>query len=178
MEQKSKKWYAIYTKPKWEKKVDCYLTKKGIESYCPLQKIQRNWSDRKKIIEEPVFKSYLFVRIIEDERVSVLETNGVLNFVNFLRKPAIIKNEEIQLIKQFLFEQPLNIKVYALHKFLVDDKVIIRNGVFMDNIGTVIKTQAKRIYVSLETLGQMLVVEFHPSHAALLTSKYQILESN
>ena len=58
-----KKWYALYTKPRWEKKIDSVLIRKGVESWCPLQKIERQWSDRKKIIEDPLFKSYVFVRI-------------------------------------------------------------------------------------------------------------------
>ena len=56
-----KYWYALYTKPRWEKKIDAALLKKGIEAWCPLQKIEKQWSDRKKIIEEPLFKSYIFI---------------------------------------------------------------------------------------------------------------------
>jgi transcription antitermination factor NusG len=168
MQQQSKKWYAVYTKPRWEKKVDGIFLQKGLESFCPLHKVERKWSDRKKIIEDPVFKSYVFVKIKEDERLSVLETNGVLNFVNFLGKPAIVKEEEIQLIKQYLSESPLNIQVQSLNNFSVDDKVIIQKGIFMDNTGTIVKASTKKIYVRLESLGQLMVVEFPASHAALL----------
>jgi transcription antitermination factor NusG len=59
------KWYAIYTRPRWEKKVNFLLQGKGIESYCPLNKVRRKWSDRIKTIEEPLFKSYVFVKIDE-----------------------------------------------------------------------------------------------------------------
>ncbi len=52
-----KKWYAIYSKPRWEKKVDALLQKRNIQSWCPLQKIEKQWSDRKKIVEEPLFRS-------------------------------------------------------------------------------------------------------------------------
>ena len=58
--EEDKKWYALYTKPRWEKKIDASLIKKNIESWCPLQKIEKQWTDRKKIIEEPLFKSYIF----------------------------------------------------------------------------------------------------------------------
>jgi transcription antitermination factor NusG len=56
------KWYAVYTRPRWEKKVAALLLHKGIESYCPLNKVRRRWSDRTKTIEEPLFKSYVFVK--------------------------------------------------------------------------------------------------------------------
>jgi transcription antitermination factor NusG len=78
-----KKWYAIYTKPRWEKKVNTILSQKGIESWCPIQRIERQWSDRKKIVEEPLFKSYVFVRISEAEKNEVIITGGVLNFVHY-----------------------------------------------------------------------------------------------
>src|SRR5436305_10048529 len=97
-----KQWFAIYTKPRWEKKVDGLLLRKGIESWCPLQKVERQWSDRKKIINDPIFKSYVFVRIKPEERLPVLQTEGVLNFVHFLGKPAVIKDEEVANIKSYL----------------------------------------------------------------------------
>ena len=99
-----KKWYAVYTKPRWEKKVDKLLTEKGIESYCPLQKIQRQWSDRKKIVEEPLFKSYVFVRIPDAEQTALRKVNGVVNYVYWMGKPAVVKDREIEVIKKFLDE--------------------------------------------------------------------------
>jgi transcription antitermination factor NusG len=64
-----KHWYAIYTNPRWEKKVDKLLTEAGIESYCPLNTVMRKWSDRMKKVEEPLFKSYVFVQRLRGERV-------------------------------------------------------------------------------------------------------------
>src|SRR5665213_2110975 len=100
----SKKWYAVYTKPRCEKKVADLLVKKNIENYCPLNRVQKQWSDRKKIILEPLFTSYVFVNINSSERLSVQQTYGVLNFVFWLNKPAVIRNEEIDIIKRFLNE--------------------------------------------------------------------------
>src|SRR5215211_2634080 len=93
------KWYAVYTKPRWEKKVADLLTRKQIENYCPLNKVKRQWSDRKKIVMEPLFQSYVFVRVPKNMLTMVRETSGVLNFVYWLQKPAIIRDEEIDLIK-------------------------------------------------------------------------------
>ncbi|HRH59538.1 MAG TPA: UpxY family transcription antiterminator [Chitinophagaceae bacterium] len=166
MNENEKYWYAVYTKPRWEKKVDCVLLRKGIQSWCPLQKVQRQWSDRKKIIEEPIFKSYVFVRIATAEKLSVLQTEGVLNFVHFLGKPAIIKDDEIALIKSYLLEKDASISIQSLRTFQENDKVVIRHGIFMDNTGTVIRTGSKKIYVKLESLDQVMIVEFPANYVA------------
>jgi transcription antitermination factor NusG len=140
--------------------VDGILLRKGINSWCPLQRVEKKWSDRKKIIEEPLFRSYVFVNISEEERLSVLQTEGVLNFVHYLGKPAIIKDEEVTLIKSYLLDKETTISVQSLQSFRENDKVIISQGVFMDNTGTVIRSANKKIYVRLESLGQVMVVEF------------------
>jgi transcription antitermination factor NusG len=144
--QPEKKWFAVYTKPRWEKKIDTVLIRKGVESWCPLQKIERQWSDRKKIIEDPLFKSYVFVHIDATEKTKVLMTDGVLNFVHYLGKPAIIKDDEINIIKKYLSEKEM--------------RITVNHGVFMGNEGTVIRGGKKKVYVKLESLGQVMVVEF------------------
>ena len=98
------KWYAIYTRPRWEKKVHNLLTQKGIEAYCPLNKVRRKWSDRVKLIEEPLFKSYVFVRVTEENKSDVRLTNGVVNFLYWNGKPAIVKDREIEVSRKFLNE--------------------------------------------------------------------------
>ncbi len=171
MNEKTKQWFAVYTKPRWEKKVDNILLRKGIESWCPLQKVERQWSDRKKIIEDPVFKSYVFVHIRNEERLQVLQTEGILNFVYFLGKPAVIKDEEVENIKLYLLEKDVKIRVESLKTFAENDKVIIRQGVFMDNTGTVVKGGTRKLYVRLESLDQVMIVEFPASYVAPLLSK-------
>ena len=155
-----KKWYAVYTKPRWEKKIDTRLIKKGIESWCPLQKIERQWSDRKKIIEDPLFKSYVFVKIDPSEKTNVLMTDGVLNFVHYLGKPAVIKTEEIENIKSYLAEKDASIFIISSEGFQEDTKIKVKQGVFMGNEGTVLRSGKKKVYVKLESLGQVMVVEF------------------
>jgi transcription antitermination factor NusG len=155
-----KKWYAIYTKPRWEKKIDSVLIRKGVESWCPLQKIERQWSDRKKIIEDPLFKSYVFVHINNGERAEVLRTDGVLNFVHYLGKPAVIKDEEINLIKKYLAEKDVSILIISQEGFKEETKIKVNHGVFMGNEGTVLRGGKKKVYVKLESLGQVMVVEF------------------
>lgn len=161
MENKlTKKWYAIYTKPRWEKKIDSVLIRKGIESWCPLQKVERQWSDRKKIIEEPLFKSYVFVRIDDTERSKVLMTDGALNFVYYLGKPAVIKDEEVENIKLYLAEKDAKITIISDESFSSGDLVKVNYGVFMDQEGTVVRGGRKKVYVQLQGLGQVMIVEF------------------
>ncbi|MBR2647808.1 MAG: UpxY family transcription antiterminator [Sediminibacterium sp.] len=155
-----KRWYALYTKPRWEKKIDTVLLRKGIESWCPLQKVERQWSDRKKIIEDPLFKSYVFVRIDDTERTKVLMTDGVLNFVYYLGKPAIIKDEEVNTIKMYLAEKDARISIIAEEGFRDGDKIRVNYGVFMDKQGTILRGGKKKVYVQLQSLGQVMVVEF------------------
>ena len=170
--KKDKKWFAVYTKPRWEKKVNSKLQEKGIESWCPVQKKESQWSDRKKIIEDPLFKSYVFVHIAEDEKLKVLTTDGALRFVHFLKKPAVIRDGEIELIRSYLLEKDVTITVENLRYFRENNKVVIHKGVFMDAEGTVIKGGSKKVYVRLESLEQVLIVEFPAAHLHLKTSSY------
>ena len=151
----NKMWLVVYTKPRWEKKVDSFLIRKGIESWCPVTKIEKIWTDRKKIIDEPIFKSYVFVRVDEVERYEVLITSGVLNFIYHLGKPAIVRDTDIDTIKRYLLEKDVTIEVISNEKFKIDSKVKINYGVFIDKKGTVLKSYRKKVYVQFESLGQV-----------------------
>ncbi len=151
----SRKWLAIYSKPRWEKKVTQLLKEKGFEVYCPLNKVRRKWSDRIKLVEEPLFKSYVFVKISEDERTAVRMTSGVVNFVYWDGKPAIIKEREINAIKSFLNEhenvmvQPMNLEA--------NQRVKITGGPLMDAEGTILELNHKTVKIAIDSLGYHLV---------------------
>jgi transcription antitermination factor NusG len=81
MPDSARHWYVIYTRPRWEKKVYGLLLEKGVESYCPLNKVQKKWSDRLKWVEEPLFKSYVFVKVNGEEMPKVRLVDGVVNYV-------------------------------------------------------------------------------------------------
>lgn len=150
-----KKWYAIYTRPRWEKKVHQLLLGKGVDSYCPLNKVKRQWSDRMKTIDEPLFKSYVFVNVGEEEKTKVRMTNGVVNFIYWLGKPAVITSKDIDTIKRFLgdYEEVL---VEALD-LVPADKVKVKFGVFTNEIAEVVKVGKKKVEVKIESLGYRLV---------------------
>lgn len=150
-----KRWLAIYTKPRWEKKVYGLLTDSGIEAYCPLNKVRRQWSDRIKLVEEPLFKSYVFVRINKREEDSVKLVSGVLNFVYWLGKPAVIKQVEIERIKRFLNEYE-DVKAEPL-RIRLQDKVVISAGALMDKEAKVIRHIGNRVELEIDSLGYKLV---------------------
>lgn len=155
------KWYAIYTRPRWEKKVNTLLLQKGIECYCPLNKVRRKWSDRIKIVEEPVFKSYVFVKIDEEGRTEVRMTSGVVNFVYWNGKPAVIKEKEIQIIKRFLdeYESVQAVKV----DFKPEDRVLVISGPMMDQEGRVLEVKNKTAKVCIDSLGYILIADIEKS---------------
>lgn len=156
----SKKWFALYTKPRWEKKVSQVLDRKGVECWCPLKRTEKQWSDRKKIVEEPLFTSYVFVRIDQTERTAVLMTDGILNFVYHVGKPAIIRDEEIDIIKKFLLEKTSSISVQSLNSLDENTRIKVNSGIFMDTTGTILKGGKKKVFVKLESLDQVMIVEF------------------
>ncbi len=151
----TKRWLAVYTRPRWEKKAARLLEERGIECYCPLNKIRRKWSDRIKVVEEPLFKSYVFVKIADEHRLPVRTTAGVINFVYWDGKPAVIKEKEIEAIKRFLDEYE-NVEAYPVG-IKVNQRVRITNGSFMDLEGKVVELKGKFVKVVIDSLGYLLV---------------------
>ncbi len=153
----SSKWVAIYTRPRWEKKVHSLLIQKGIESYCPLNKVRRKWTDRIKIVEEPLFKSYVFVKVTEEDRTKVRVTDGVINFVYWNGKPAIIKERDILNIKRFL-EEHENVEVEKI-ELAPDQKVTVIAGPMMNREGKILEVRNKFARVAIESLGYFLIAQ-------------------
>jgi transcription antitermination factor NusG len=163
-----KRWYAVYTRPRWEKKVADSLAKIEVENYCPLNKVERRWSDRKKVVEEPLFTSYVFIKIAPKEQTKVREVDGVLNLVYWLGKPAVIRDEEIELIKRFLSSH----RNVRLEKITVNvkDKVKIVNGPLMEMEGEVVSVNKKTVRVNLPSLGYFLAAEVEIEDLEVLTT--------
>jgi transcription antitermination factor NusG len=159
-----KQWHVIYTKSKWEKKVDELLMQKGFESWCPVEKKERYWTDRKKIIEVPLFRSYVFVKISKEEYTEVLSTIGVVNFLYFEKKPAIIRNIEVEEIRKYLglATPSTNIEIIDLTNLPPQTKVAINQGLFMKRRGEVIKASKHNVFVRLESINLVMIVEFKP----------------
>lgn len=163
-----KQWHVIYTKSKWEKKVDDLLLQRGFESWCPVQKQERQWSDRKKIIEVPLFRSYVFVKVSKEDYTKLLSTMGVVNFLYFERKPAIIRDVEIEEIKKYLgMSKIASIQMVDMANIPAQTKVSINQGLFMGQRGEVVKAGKKSVFVRLDSINMMMIVEFKVEEVSL-----------
>ena len=150
-------WYAVYTRPNLEKKVAELLAMKGIVVYCPLQKVVRQWSDRKKVLEIPAFKGYVFVQIHDAIRWQVLATNGVLNFVCHTGKPARIPYHEMEEVRRFfegLDEHTVNESDIQMY-----DMARVYSGAMMGVEGEVIALENKYAVLRVPSLGLQLQVK-------------------
>jgi transcription antitermination factor NusG len=143
---------VLYTKPRNEKKLTHLLSEKNVTVYCPLKDEIRQWSDRKKKISSPVFTSYIFVLIndYKTESVNILNTPGALHFLWWNKKPAIVRDEEINMIKEFLSAYKYSDLVVEIIK---GDKVLIHEGPLKDNKGIVVKIKGNKAYLKLVGLG-------------------------
>lgn len=102
LEKQNYQWYAIYTRANAEKKLFDYLLEKNIESYLPTRKVLKVWSDRKKWVEEPLFRCYIFVKVSYKEFFNALNTPGAVCYVSFGGKAQPIPDNQINNIRTFL----------------------------------------------------------------------------
>lgn len=150
-----KNWYAIYVRSKAEKKVASELSRFGIEHYLPLQKVLKQWSDRKKWVEEPLFRSYVFVRITKGEYYKVLQTFGVIKYITFEGKAVAIPDQQIEAIRYYLDEKaPENPESIAWEK---GQKVEVISGNMAGLAGTLVDFRGKHwLMVEIEAIGHSL----------------------
>lgn len=158
MTEKNQHWYVVYTRPRWEKKVARLLDEKGIEGYCPLNKVYRQWSDRRKLVLEPLFKGYVFVRLEDEGKWDVKKIDGILNFVYWNGKPAVVRDAEIETIKKFLSEFS-EVEVEDI-KLSPQTSVRIRHGVLMNYEGVVVEVMGNKAKVKIESMGVQLSAIF------------------
>ena len=150
-------WYVLYTKSRNEKSVADKLSAIGIEVYCPMLKTKRKWSDRIKTVEEPLFRSYCFVRLAEHEREKVFEVPGVVRYLFWLRKPAIVRDSEIEAIREML--QTTDHHHIQVEQYVPQTKVTIAAGAFANATGEVLSQQGRFLTVVIDALGVVLKVD-------------------
>lgn len=165
-----KRWLVAYTKSRQEKKADQLLGQKNIESYCPVSRTRRKWADRYKMVELPLFPSYIFVNVTEKESLAVLQTAGISHFVHFNGKPASISETEIQNIKE-ISEKYQDIEQVSYRSINIGDAVAVKNGIFFDLKGEVVEIQGKSVLMVMKQLDCALVAKIKLSNQqVLLTS--------
>jgi len=158
-----KNWLVIYTKPRSEKKVEQRLLENGIEAYCPTYKTLKQWSDRKKKVEVPLLPSYVFVKVTELERIKVLKDPGVLNFIFWEGKPAIVRPQEVDYLRSEMHD-------LVISETQVGDLLIIEHGAFKGREGKVKMISNNHIILILESLNLTIQIKRMPVSAKLRAS--------
>jgi transcription antitermination factor NusG len=148
-------WFAAYTLPKFEKRAYLELAKQNVEAYLPVQKVFKQWSDRVKRQEVPLFPNYIFIRNTESDTMRALRTRGILRFVSFDGKPAIIADHDIEAIRKLESENP------EVERNLVEGaSVRIIRGPLAGFVGKLFSKKGRvRFAVRVETIGQSLSLE-------------------
>lgn len=152
-----KNWYAVYVHSRHEKKVAELLASGNIEVYLPLRKELKQWSDRRKVVEEPLFRSYVFVCLTEAEMLTVRETRGVVNFVYWLGKPAVVRPNEIEEIRNFIADYA-SVDVEMVQPE-INSTIQIGSGPFANQSGRVLSVDKSKIKLYIESLGCYLIAD-------------------
>jgi len=152
-----KHWIAVYTKPRHEKTVLNQFEEKGIESYLPLIREKRRWSDRMKWVETPIFKSYIFANIELKDNLSVLQTQGVHNIVKFQNKIAVIPEDQINNLRKMIeggFD-PL-----PSDYFVIGDEVEVVDGPLRGMTGTVSRNDTPdKLIIKIDAIQHAVAVQ-------------------
>jgi transcription antitermination factor NusG len=152
------KWYALYTRPRAEKLVFNRLVEEGIETFLPLQKTYRMWSDRKKLVEKPLLTSYIFVKTNKKGFPAVYKTTGVVKFVSFEGQPVSIPQNQIDNLR-LLINSDAEIEVTS-EKLSQGDNVVVINGSLIGLTGELIRIGSKnRVVVRIDRLDQNLILK-------------------
>ena len=157
--EQNKKWIAVYTKPRHEKTVEKELQKKEFEVYLPLLKQRRKWSDRKKWVEFPLFRSYIFVKTEIKNALFVLQTLGVVKVVKFGGEVAVIQNDSIQAIKLMIEG---GYRPEATDYFVKGDPVEVKDGPLKGLVGEVIRVDNHdRLLVRVDAIQHSVSVQIN-----------------
>ena len=150
-------WFALYTRPRHEKQVFEELANRGIEAFLPTYKVRRRWSDRYKVVEEPLFKNYLFVRLSLDRYHETLRPYGAVSFVKFDDKPAEIPDKEVESIRRLVTSE----LPYNPHPYLkVGRRVRVKTGPLEGCEGILTRKKGlARLVLSISMLQQSVAAE-------------------
>lgn len=152
-------WYAIYTKPRFEKKVDKVLTEAGYEVCLPLMSTIRQWSDRKKKVQAPLIPSYVFVKMAEKQLQALFEFTGVVGVLKHLKKPAVVQDYEIENLK-IMCQHPDAVTAIDIAEFEPGTPIQIIHGPMIGLYGDCIEIKGKqRMLVSVKNMGLAFVLD-------------------
>ncbi|MFD0794259.1 UpxY family transcription antiterminator [Mucilaginibacter litoreus] len=170
-----KSWMVVYTRSNWEKKTSDILKAQGISSYCPLIKVRKKWADRYKTLEQPLFKSYLFVQITMAEQIKVLQISGVIGFVKHCNVPVSVSGTEIERIKSIIMANNTNLEIVNYKNFSIGEKIIVNNGPFINQEGQIKDINGSTVLMVLEQLGCALILKISQSNVTRIMQNHSIL---
>ena len=151
-----KKWFVVYTKPQQEIKVAQQLTAMGITNYCPTITLVKQYTDRKKKVTKPLLSSYVMVELEQNQRNKVFACSGIIRYLFFLGKPAVVPAHQINLMQDHLNGVYNDFKVTALS---VGDSHTITEGPFSGVTGKVVETNNTKVKLELASLGMQITLK-------------------
>ncbi len=167
MSEVNKLWYAVYVKSRAEKKVALEFKYEGISYYLPLVKRLKQWSDRKKWVEDPLFRSYIFVNIEQKDYFKVLQVPGTVKYITFEGRAVPVPEVQINAIKYYLEENdPENLDD---SKWQEGIKIEIISGSMSGLTGELIEVRGKKtVKVEIEAIGGTLLIHVPKSKLKIL----------
>ena len=150
-----KKWFVVYTRPQQELKVASQLSALGITNYCPTITLIKQYSDRKKKVIKPLLSSYVMVHLHENQREKVFSCMGIVRYLFFLGKPAVVPANQINLMQDYLNGVYNDFKVTTLS---VGDSHTITEGPFSGVTGKVVEINNTKVKLELASLGMRITL--------------------
>ena len=152
-----KQWFVLYVKSRHEKVANEALKEEGFKTYLPLKKELKIWTQRKKWVEEPVFKSYIFIKTIKKKLIKALEVKDVITYIRFAGEPAVVREKNLLLIKEMLINKT-SFEIMQ-DKLDIGKEITIKTGPFKGNKGIITELRGrKKFVIQLESMILNIVI--------------------
>lgn len=172
-----KNWYAIYVRPRTEKKVAKGLNEAGIDHFLPLQRTLRRWSDRKKWVDMPLIPGYCFVSVDERDLINVIKLDNVVSVIRFNGKPSAIPEMQIEFLRRMLNQNEISYKL-ASEIPKPGQMVEIIAGPFIGLYAEMVKIKNKAvIYLRLEQIQNIFLVEIPIDQVIVVANQDNIIKT-
>lgn len=155
LDMKNSSWFVLYTRPRSEKKVAERLAQMNVTVYCPLVTTVKQWSDRKKKVQTPLLSSYVFVQLDPKDRELVFQVSGVVRYVYWLGRPAVVRDQEIEALRESLQNTLTSFEVRS-HR--VGEVISIPAGPFQGKEGVIRQLGKNSLQLVLTELGVLITL--------------------
>ncbi len=161
-------WYVVYTYPNVEKSVHAKITEMGVETFLPMQKVVKQWSDRKKKVTLPLFPNYVFVKTTPQRRFDLFGVKGLVRFVAFEGKPVAIPEQEIEMIRKMVGQVGVAFNASSTTGS-TGERVKIMHGQFAGTEGVIVREHdgKRRLVVQIKALKQTVSINIAADHLSV-----------